>query len=45
MDMRELKGLELAARTRITWESGVWLVPSQSSPSTTYRVTLSPDKC
>lgn len=45
MDMRELKGLELAARARITWKDGVWLVPSQSSATTTYRVTLNPDKC
>ena len=45
MDMRELKGLELAARARITWKDGAWLVPSQSSPSTTYRVTFNPDKC
>jgi transposase len=45
MDMRELKALELAARSRITFEGGVWLVPSQTSPSTRYRVTLKPPTC
>lgn len=45
MDLRELKGLELAARARVTWQNGAWLVPSQSSPTTVYRVTLNPDKC
>jgi transposase len=42
MDMRELKGLEIAARCRITYKSGTWLVPSQSSKNT-YSVTLKPD--
>src|SRR5438445_3672727 len=37
MDMRELKGLELAARARIVWDGGAWLVPSQSGAGT-YRV-------
>lgn len=45
MDMRELKGLELAARARVVWKDGAWLVPSQSSPTTNYRVTFNPDKC
>src|SRR5262249_22195524 len=44
MDMRELKGLELAARSRIVWENGGWVVPSQSG-SGKYRVTLSPPSC
>jgi transposase len=39
MDLRELKGLELAARSRIAFHLGFWLVPSQSS-GTTYRVTI-----
>src|SRR5262245_474391 len=39
MDMRELKGLDLAARCRIKYEDGVWLVPSQSGNGT-YRVLL-----
>lgn len=39
MDMRELKALEIAARARITFADGVWLVPSQSG-SGKYRVTI-----
>jgi transposase len=39
VDMRELKALEIAARSRITFEAGVWLVPSQST-GTKYRVTI-----
>src|SRR5262245_21976333 len=42
MDMRELKGLELAARSRIAFHLGFWLVPSQSSGAT-YRVTIGAD--
>jgi transposase len=46
MDMRELKGLEIAARSRIEFADGVWIVPSQTS-SSKYRVTLTPtgDSC
>ncbi len=44
MDMRELKALELAARSKITFYCGVWLVPSQSG-SGTYRVTINPPSC
>ncbi len=39
MDLRELKGLEIAARSKITFEGGFWVVPSQSGNGT-YRVTL-----
>jgi transposase len=43
MDMRELKGLELAARAKITFDSaGFWVVPSQSG-SGKYRVVLRPE--
>jgi transposase len=42
MEMRELKGLEIAARLRIVFDNGIWLVPSQATPSTKYRVALSP---
>jgi transposase len=42
MDTRELKGLEIAARCRITFADGVWLVPSQSSGGK-YRVVLKSD--
>jgi len=44
MDMRELKALEIAARQRIVFDNGVWLVPSQSS-ATKYRVALNPVSC
>jgi transposase len=40
MDLRQLKALEIAARQKVTFEDGTWIVPSQSSPSTRYRVTL-----
>lgn len=39
MDMRELKALEIAARSRITFSNGVWVVPSQSSGAK-YSVTI-----
>jgi transposase len=42
MDMRELKGLEIAARCRIEYKDGAWLVPSQSGNGK-YRVTLGSD--
>src|SRR5207244_1333154 len=45
MDLRELKGLEIAARARIAFADGAWLVPSQAAPSTKYRVTLAPASC
>jgi transposase len=41
MDMRELKGLEIAARMRVVYKDGAWVVPSQSG-TTTYKVTLRP---
>jgi transposase len=45
MDMRELKGLEIAARYKIAFEGDAWMVPSQTSPATKYRVTLKPVSC
>ena len=42
MDLRELKGLEIAARTKIAFTDGVWLVPSEAT-SGCYRVTLGPE--
>jgi transposase len=39
MDMRELKGLEIAARSRVIFEGGAWVVPSQSGNGK-YRVKL-----
>jgi transposase len=44
MDMRELKGLEIAARCQIAFVGGFWQVPSQSG-SGKYRVTLNPASC
>jgi transposase len=45
MDMRELRALELAARSRITFADGCWLVPSQTG-SGTYKVKIgSPPSC
>jgi transposase len=41
MDLRELKALEIAARSRITWNGEAWMVPSQSGPGR-YAVTLTP---
>jgi transposase len=40
MDLRQLKGLEIAARHKILFEGNAWLIPSQENPSTVYRVTL-----
>jgi transposase len=40
--MRELKGLEIAARCKLTFANGEWLVPSQSGKGT-YRVRLNPE--
>jgi transposase len=42
MDLRELKGLEIAARSKITFEDGFWIVPSQSG-SGKYKVELKPE--
>lgn len=43
MDVRELKGLEIAARQRVVFRDGIWLVPAQSTRGT-YRVALKPGK-
>ena len=45
VEMRELKALEIAARCKIAFADGAWLIPSQSSPGTKYRVTLDPVSC
>jgi transposase len=46
MDMRELRGLDIAARCRVKFEGVFWVVPSQSGNGT-YRVLLAPgaDAC
>jgi transposase len=45
MNLRQLKGLELAARHKIPFEGGKWLVPSQSTVGQVYRVTLGEGLC
>jgi transposase len=45
VDLRELKALELAARAKIVFSGGVWTVPSQTTPSASYRVTIDPAWC
>lgn len=42
MHLRELKALEIAARTKIPFAEGAWIVPSQTS-SASYRVTIGPE--
>jgi transposase len=42
MDLRELKALELAARSHINFDGTAWVVPSKSGGGT-YRVTLKPE--
>jgi len=42
MDARQLKGLEIAARMRIVFQDGAWIVPSQSGNGS-YKVVLKPD--
>ncbi len=46
MEMRELKGLEIAARFKVRGEGGVWIIPSQSGNGN-YKVALTPhgDTC
>jgi transposase len=39
VDLRELKALEIAARSRIVFKGGVWVVPSQSGKPP-YHVTI-----
>jgi transposase len=41
MDSRELKGLELAARSKITFDGNTWIVPSQSGNGK-YKIVLAP---
>jgi hypothetical protein len=44
MDLRELKALEIAARSRIVFDGSAWQVPSQSGGGK-YRVTIDPPGC
>jgi hypothetical protein len=45
MDLRELKALEIAARSRVSFENGAWVVPSQSGGGVRYKVRLDPASC
>jgi transposase len=40
MDLRQFKGMEIAARHKVVFAAGAWLVPSLGSKSKMYRVTL-----
>jgi len=42
VDMRELKGLEIAARSQVVFKDGAWLVPSQTTGGK-YKVYLTPN--
>jgi transposase len=44
VDIRELKALEIAARSKVIFADGVWLVPSQTTGAK-YHVTLDPPTC
>jgi transposase len=43
MDAREIKGLEIAAKSKLIREGDVWLVPSQSNRDRTNKYTVKPD--
>jgi hypothetical protein len=43
--MRELKGLEIAARYQIECKAGIWYVPSQQPGGGKYSVKLNPVSC
>jgi transposase len=45
VDLKELKALALAARARIVFVDGYWIVPSQTTPSASYRVTIESPSC
>lgn len=44
MEARELKGLEIAAKSKLTHKGNMWLVPSQSGIQEKYSVALNEDK-
>jgi uncharacterized Zn finger protein len=45
MDLREQRGLELAATRNIRHKGGIWFVPSQSSDGTLYQVNIAVASC
>jgi transposase len=44
MEAREIKGLEIAAKTKLTRKGNMWLVPSQSGIQEKYSVNLNEEK-
>jgi len=40
VELRELRALELAARSRIVFDGKTWIVPSQTNVSAKYKVTI-----
>lgn len=44
MEDREIKGLEIAAKTKLTRKGNMWLVPSQSGIQEKYSVALNEEK-
>jgi len=45
LNVRELRGLDIANRYTIKQENGTWFVPSTSGKSTRYKVDLQKQKC
>ena len=45
LNVRELRGLDIANRYRLKQENGFWFVPSSSGKSTRYKVCLKSQKC
>ncbi len=45
LNIRELRGLDIANRYTIKQENGFWFVPSSSGKSTRYKVCLKSQKC
>src|SRR5687767_15462157 len=45
LNIRELKGIDIAARYTLKQENGLWFVPSASGKSTRYKVHLKSQKC
>src|SRR5258708_7690937 len=44
MEPREIKGLEIAAKSKLIRKGGLWLVPSQTTKQQKYTVALNGDK-
>jgi transposase len=44
MEPREIKGLEIAAKSKLTHKGNVWSVPSQSNKAARYAVALNAEK-